>query len=73
MNKYLIRIANTEISAEGFDEYAALMSTALFPQGAIFVGAYKQTEVKEPNAFAWVYKVEVAGKIQLCVIERVFK
>lgn len=70
MNKYLLRIANTEIELRAFNEYAAIMATGLFSD-AIFVGAYKKIDEEEPeNKFAWVYKVEVNGKMQICVIER---
>lgn len=71
MNKYLIRIANAQITVEALNDYIAVLDTGLF-EDAHIVDVYKQTGHCEANALAWLYQVKVNGKIQLCLVERLF-
>lgn len=69
MNKYMMYVGNAAIPCQGHNEQAAMENLGLFEIGDMV--DFVRTSEPESRNNAWIYQVEVKGKIQMAYIKRV--
>ena len=73
MNKYELKINNATIICEGLNEWSAMKNLGLFEIGEL-VDTVRYDDVNIRSTiphFAWIYQVELNGKLTLAYIKRV--
>ncbi len=70
MNKYEMYIGNAVIPCKGSNEWDAMENLSIFKIGDM-IDYVRTSNVSESMNNAWIYQVEVNGKLQIAYIKRV--
>lgn len=71
MNEYEIRVNNAVIRSKGLNEWSAMMKLSIFAEIGELVDFVGTSDQPESRNLAWIYQVELNGKITLAYIKRV--
>lgn len=70
MNKYEVRVNNAKMISEAHNEWSALKALCIFEEIGDMVDFVRTSEDPARN-FAWIYEVQLNGKITLAYIKRI--